>query len=44
MHGSLMMEGVKEPAHRGTPGASVSLPDLLAYVISIAIVAFLWLQ
>jgi hypothetical protein len=44
MHGSLMMEGVREAGHGGTPRASVSLPDLLAYVISIAIVIFLWLQ
>jgi hypothetical protein len=44
MHGSPMMEGVKEAGPRGTPMASVSFPDLLAYMISIAIVIFLWLQ
>jgi hypothetical protein len=44
MNGSLMMEGVREAGHRGMPGASVSFPDLLAYVVSIAIVIFLWLQ
>jgi len=44
MNGSLMMQRVREAAHRGTPMASVSLPDLVAYVISIAIVIFLWLQ
>jgi hypothetical protein len=44
MNGGLMMEGVKEAGHRSTPTASVCLPDLLAYVISIAIVIFLWLQ
>ena len=44
MNGSFMMEGMKETEHRGTPMASVSLPDLVAYVISIAIVIFLWLQ
>jgi hypothetical protein len=44
MNGSLMMEGVREAGHGGTPMAPVSLPDLVAYVISIAIVIFLWLQ
>ena len=44
MHGSLRMEGMKEAGYRGTPMAPVSLPDLVAYVISIAIVTFLWLQ
>jgi hypothetical protein len=44
MNGSLTMEGTREAGHRGTPMASVSFPDLLAYVISIAIVIFLWLQ
>jgi hypothetical protein len=44
MHGSLMMQDVREAGHRGTPMASVSLPDLVAYVISIAIVIFLWRQ
>jgi hypothetical protein len=44
MHGSLMTEGVKEAGHGGTPRASVSFPDLLAYTVTIAIVTFLWLQ
>jgi hypothetical protein len=44
MHGSLIMQGVREAGHGDTPMASVSLPDLVAYVISIAIVIFLWLQ
>jgi hypothetical protein len=44
MNGSLMMQDVREAGHRGTPMASVSLPDLVAYVISIAIVIFLWRQ
>jgi hypothetical protein len=44
MNGSLMTEGMREAGHRSTPMASVSLPDLIAYVISIAIVIFLWLQ
>jgi hypothetical protein len=44
MNGSLMMEGEKEARHRRTPMASVSLPDLVAYVISVAIVIFLWLH
>jgi len=44
MNGSLMMQRVREAGHRGTPMTSVSLPDLVAYVISIVIVIFLWLQ
>jgi hypothetical protein len=44
MNSSLMMQAVREAEHRGTPMASVSLPDLVAYVISLAIVIFLWLQ
>ena len=44
MHGSLIIQGVEGSQHRGTPMASVSLPDLAADVISIAIVIFLWLQ
>ena len=44
MHGSLMMEGTREARYRGTPIASVSLTDLVAYAITIAIVTFLWLQ
>lgn len=44
MHGSLRMEGMREAGYSGTPMAPVSLPDLVAYVISIAIVTFLWLQ
>jgi hypothetical protein len=44
MHGSLRMEGMREAGHGGTPGASVSVPDLLAYVISVAILIFLWLR
>ena len=44
MNGGFMMEGMKEAEHRGTPMASVSLPDLVAYVVTIAIVTFLWLQ
>jgi hypothetical protein len=44
MNGSLMMQDVREAVYRGTPMASVSLPDLLAYAIPLAIVTFLWLQ
>jgi hypothetical protein len=44
MNDSLMMEGMREAGYRATPMASVSLPDLVAYVISVAIVMFLWLQ
>jgi hypothetical protein len=44
MNGSLMMQDVREAGHRGAPMASVSLPNLVAYVISIAIVIFLWRQ
>jgi hypothetical protein len=44
MNGNFLMEGMREAGHRGTPMASVSLPDLVAYVMSIAIVIFLWLQ
>jgi hypothetical protein len=44
MNGSLMMEGMREAGHRSTPMASVSLPDLIAYVISMAMVICLWLQ
>ena len=45
MNGRLiMMKGMREAGYRGTPMAPVSLPDLLAYVISIAIVTFLWLH
>jgi hypothetical protein len=44
MNGSLMMQRVREAGHRGTPMESVSLPDLVAYVISIAMVIVLWLQ
>ena len=44
MNGSLMMQDVREAGHRGTPMASVSLPDLVAYVVTIAIVTFLWLR
>jgi hypothetical protein len=44
MNGSLMMAGMREAGYRGTPMASVSLPDLVAYVVTIAIVTFLWLQ
>jgi hypothetical protein len=44
MHGSLMMQDVREAGHRGTPMASVRLPDLVAYGISLAMVIFLWRQ
>jgi hypothetical protein len=44
MNGNLLMEVMREAWPRGTPMASVSLPDLVAYLISIAIVIFLWLQ
>jgi hypothetical protein len=44
MHDTPMMEGMREAGHRGTPMASVSVPDLLAYVISLAIVIFIWVQ
>jgi hypothetical protein len=44
MNGSLIMQGVEGSRHRGTPMESVSLPDLVAYVVTIAIVTFLWLQ
>jgi hypothetical protein len=44
MNGSLMMEGMREAGYKGTPMASVSLPDLVAYGITLAIVTFLWLQ
>jgi hypothetical protein len=44
MNGSLMMQDVRQAGHRGTPMASVSLPDLVAYGVTIAIVTFLWLQ
>jgi hypothetical protein len=44
MNGSLMMEVMRKARHRGTPMASVSLPDLVAYGVTIAIVTFLWLQ
>ena len=44
MNGSLMMEGMREAGYKGTPMASVSLPDLVAYAITLAIVTFLWLQ
>jgi hypothetical protein len=44
MNGSLMMEGMREAGYRGTPMVPMSLPDLVAYVASIAIVIFLWLQ
>jgi hypothetical protein len=44
MHGRLMMGGMRAAGHSGTPRASVSLPDLLAYALTIAIVSFLWRQ
>jgi hypothetical protein len=44
MNGSVIMEGMREAWHRGTPMAPVTLPDLVAYVVTIAIVTFLWLQ
>ena len=44
LHGSLMMEGMREARHGGTPMAPMSLPDLVAYVASIAIEIFLWLH
>jgi hypothetical protein len=44
MHGSLMMQGVREAGHRGTPMASVSLSDLVADVTSMAMVIVLWLH
>jgi hypothetical protein len=44
MNDSLILQGVAGGRARRHSMVSVSLPDLIAFVVSLAIVIFLWLQ
>ena len=44
MTGRLLRQSVEDSRSQRHSMISVSLPDLIAFVVSIAIVIFLWLQ